>query len=149
MQAIREQDYYAALQAFYRPVRILAWVIVALVVASGFFARLNTMYGAVAGRTRELATLQTLGFRRQAILLSLLQEATLLSATGSRIAGVLARTLFDGWSVRFTMGAFALNMDGMVVLVGCSVGLILGLVGVIPAALRAMHLPVGESLKAA
>ena len=31
----------------------------------GVFAGLNTMYGAVVGRVRELSTLQALGFRRR------------------------------------------------------------------------------------
>ena len=41
------------------------------------------MYGAVAGRIREIATLQAIGYRRRAILISLVQEGVLLSAAGS------------------------------------------------------------------
>ena len=63
---------------------------VGLVAGAGVFAGLNTMYGAVVGRVKELATLQALGFRRRSIALSLIQEALLLAAAGSLIAAVLA-----------------------------------------------------------
>ena len=64
LRAIRETDYYAALQHHYKPVRLLAWLVVVLVSGAGVFAGLNMMYGAVAGRIREIATLQAIGYRR-------------------------------------------------------------------------------------
>ena len=87
LKAVSESAYYAALQKHYKPVRMLGWIVVALVAGSGIFAGLNTMYGAVVGRVRELATLQAIGFRRRAILLTLVQEATLLACAGA-LAGV-------------------------------------------------------------
>ncbi len=80
LRAIRERDYYATLQQHYKPVRLLAWLVVLLVSGAGVFAGLNMMYGAVAGRVREIATLQAIGYRRRAILISLIQEGVLLSA---------------------------------------------------------------------
>jgi putative ABC transport system permease protein len=46
------------------------------------------------------------------------------------------------------MGAFTLNIDGVAVAVGCGTGLLLGVVGSLPPALRAMRLPLAEGLKA-
>jgi ABC-type antimicrobial peptide transport system permease subunit len=148
LQATPEAEYYASLQRHYRPVRLVAWMVVVLVGGAGVFAGLNTMYGAVVGRVRELAALQTLGFVRRAIALSLIQEGTLLAAAGSLVAAVLALGFVNGAAVRFTMGAFTLRVDGVAVLVGCGVGLLLGVVGAIPPALRAMRLPIVEGLKA-
>jgi len=147
LQAIAEAKYYALLQSHYRPVRMLGWVVVCLVAGAGIFAGLNTMYGAVVGRVKELSTLQALGFRRRSIALSLIQEATLLAATGSLIAALLALVLVNGTAVRFTMGAFALRVDSVSVLVGCGTGLLLGLIGAVPPALKAMRLAVVEGLK--
>ena len=104
-------DYYAALQRHYGPVRAVAWLIVLLVAGAGVFAGLNTMYGAVVGRVRELAMLQTLGFSRRAIALSIVQEGTLLAAAGSLLAAAVALPLVNGAAVRFTMGAFTLRLD--------------------------------------
>jgi ABC-type lipoprotein release transport system permease subunit len=148
LQATPETTYYANLQHHYRPVRLLAWLVVGLVAGAGVFAGLNTMYGAVVGRVRELATLQTLGFVRPALALTLIQEAALLAATAALTATVLALLLVNGLAVRFTMGAFTLRTDSVAVLIGCGTGLILGVVGAIPPAVRAMRLPVVEGLKA-
>lgn len=148
LEATPEEAYYAGLERHYGPVRTLAWVVAALVAGAGAFGALNAMYGAVIGRVRELATLQTLGFSRRAIALALVQEAVLLAAGGSLLAAVLALTLVNGAAVRFTMGAFALRVDAVAVAAGCGTGLLLGLVGALPPAVRAMRLPVAEGLKA-
>jgi putative ABC transport system permease protein len=148
LQAVAETQYYAALQKHYLPVRMLGWLIVGLVAAAGVFAGLNTMYGAVVGRVRELSALQALGFRRRAIALSLIQEATLLAAAGSLIAALLALVLVHGAAVRFTMGAFVLRIDSVGILVGCTTGVLVGAIGAVPPAIKAMRLPIAEGLKA-
>ena len=148
LQATPEAAYYAALQRHYQPVRALVWLVVCLVASAGVFAGLNTMYGAVVGRVRELATLQTLGFVRRAIALALIQEAMLLAAGGSLLAAAFALLVINGTAVRFTMGAFTLRIDGVAVAIGCGTGLLLGVVGAIPPAVRAMRLPIAEGLKA-
>ena len=148
IEATGEREYYASLREHYGPVRIMAWGIVLLIAGAGIFAGLNTMYGAVVGRVRELAMLQTLGFLRRAIALSLVQEATLLAAAGALLAAVVALVVVNGAAVRFTMGAFALRVDSVAMLIGCGTGLLLGIVGALPAAFRAMRLPIVEGLKA-
>lgn len=147
LKAVSESGFYAALQKHYKPVRMLAWMVVALVAGSGIFAGLNTMYGAVVGRVRELATLQAIGYRRRAILLTLVQEATLLACTGALIACELGLALVDGAAVRFTMGAFMLRIDSVGIAVACGVAALLGIVGALPPAMKAMRLPVVEAIK--
>ncbi len=148
LRAMRERDYYATLQQHYKPVRLLAWLVVLLVSGAGVFAGLNMMYGAVAGRVREIATLQAIGYRRRAILISLIQEGVLLSSAGSLCSGVIALTVLNGMAVRFTMGAFVLRIDSIAILIGCGVGLLLGVVGALPPALKALRAEVAASLKA-
>jgi putative ABC transport system permease protein len=148
LKGISEVAYYESLQKHYKPVRMLAWLVVFLVAAAGMFAGLNMMYGAVAGRVREIATLQAVGFRRRAVLLSLIQEGALLSAAASLVAAFIAIVGLNGLAIRFTMGAFDLNIDGPALVIGCGAGLILGVFGALPPALRALRLPVAESLKA-
>lgn len=148
LRAIRETDYYASLQQHYKPVRLLAWFVVVLVSGAGIFAGLNMMYGAVAGRIREIATLQAVGYRRRAILISLVQEGVLLAAAGSLLSGVIALTMLNGMAVRFTMGAFTIRIDSVAILIGCGVGLLLGVLGALPPALKALRAEVATSLKA-
>jgi ABC-type lipoprotein release transport system permease subunit len=148
LRAIRERDYYQTLQQHYKPVRLLAWIVVFLVSGAGFFAGLNMMYGAVSGRVREIATLQAIGYRRSAILVSLIQEGVLLSAAGTLLSGFIALTLLNGMAVRFTMGAFSLRIDSVAILIGSGVGLFLGVVGALPPAIKALRAEVAASLKA-
>lgn len=148
LAATPETEYYESLRKHYGPVRALSWTIVFLVAGAGVFAGLNTMYGAVVGRVRELSTLQALGFRRRAIVLALVQEAALLAAAGALLAALIALWFVNGLAVRFTMSAFTLRIDGPAVLIACGTGLLLGVVGALPPALRALRMPVVEGLKA-
>jgi ABC-type lipoprotein release transport system permease subunit len=148
LKAVSEADYYASLQQHYRPVRMLGWLVVWLIAGAGVFAGLNTMYGAVVGRVRELSSLRAIGFRRRAIAISLIQEAVLLSMGGSLLASALSLAVINGMAVRFTMGAFTLRVDSLAVVIGCGTGLLLGMLGAIPPAIRATRLPVAEGIKA-
>ena len=129
LQAMRETDYYATLQRDYGPVRSVAWLVVLLVSAAGVFSGLNTMYGSIIGRIAEISTLQTIGFLRRAILVSLLQEGVVLASAASLLAVLIALLLVNGAAVRFTMSAFSIRIDGATVLIGCVVGLLIGMLG--------------------
>jgi putative ABC transport system permease protein len=148
IESLSETGYFAGLQRHFRPVRILAWTVVLLVSAAGVFAGLNMMHGAVAGRIREIAALQAIGFRRRAILFSLMQEGALLAACASLLAGAAGLAFVNGMAIRFTMGAFALRVDGAAVLVASVVGLSLGILGAIPPAIGALRASVADGLKA-
>jgi putative ABC transport system permease protein len=148
LQAVSQIDYFKSLQKDYAPVRLLAWLVAILIFAAGVFAGLNTMYGAVVGRVRELATLQTIGFQRRAAIVSIVQEGTMLAVTASLIASVLAICIVNGSAMRFTMGAFELQIDGIALLYGCGTGLALGILGSLPPAIRILRLPVVDGLKA-
>ncbi len=148
LQTIRETDYYATLQRDYAPVQSLAWLVVLLVSGAGVFAGMNTMYGSVVGRIPELAMLQTIGFTRRAVVFSLMQEGALLALSACLMAALFAVVLVNGVAVRFTMGAFLLRIDGIAVLIGCGVGLSIGVLGAIPPAYRALRMPIVEGLKA-
>lgn len=147
LQAMSETEYYDTLQKDYRPIRMLAWFVVLLVAGAGVFAGLNTMYGAAVGRIRELATLQTVGFARRAMLVSLVEEGAILAAAASLFATLIALLFVNNAAIRFTMGAFALRIDETAVLIGCSVGLAVGVVGAVPPAVRAMRMPIVDGLK--
>ncbi|MGI9517368.1 MAG: ABC transporter permease, partial [Pirellulaceae bacterium] len=148
LRSLGETEYYQTLQKHYKPVRMLAWLVVILVSGAGVFAGLNMMYGAVAGRVREIATLQAIGYRRRAILLSIMQEGVLLAAAAALVAGAIALLFLNGIAVRFTMGAFSLRIDSVAILVGCGVGFLLGVLGALPPAVKALQAEVASSLKA-
>lgn len=146
--AIRERDYYASIAGFYAPIRAMVIVTAALIALGGILGGLNTMYAAFAARVREVGMLQALGFTRAAIVVNLTEESVFTAACGVLIGTALGKILLDGLAVRFSMGAFALTLDPPVVLAGVIGGLIVGLVGAVPPAIRCLRLPITEALKA-
>lgn len=145
--AMRESDYYSSIAAFYRPIRIMIIVTAALIATGGLLGGLNTMYAAFAARVREIGMLQALGFKRRAIVLNLTEESVFAAACGAIIGAVLGKLLLDGLAIRFSMGAFALTLDAPVMLIGLLGGLLVGVIGAIPPALRCLRLPIPDALK--
>jgi putative ABC transport system permease protein len=145
--AMREAEYYSKLLDFFQPIRILVWVTAALVAIGGLFGSLTTLYATFASRVREIATLQTLGYSHLAILMSLVQESALTAAAGALVACVIGVTALDGVAVRFSMGAFGLSIDERVVATGLVTGLLVGIIGALPPAWRALSLPIPTALR--
>jgi ABC-type antimicrobial peptide transport system permease subunit len=79
--------------------------------------------------------------------ISLIQEGILIASSASLLAALMALIFINGTAVRFTMGAFALRIDSTAVLVGCGVGIAMGLIGAIPPAIRALRMPIVDGLK--
>ena len=61
------------------------------------FGALNTMYSAVASRTREIATLRALGFGAAPVVFSVMIESLALALVGGVVGGLGAYFAFDGY----------------------------------------------------
>ncbi len=71
-----------------------------------------------------------------------------MACAGALMACFVGLMWVDGIAVRFTMGAFMLRVDSVGISVACGVAAILGVIGALPPALKAMRLPVAEAIKA-
>jgi putative ABC transport system permease protein len=149
LAAVPEADYYASIMKFYRPVHAMIWVTALLVALAGLLGGLNTMYAAFAARVREFGTLQSLGYPRFAIMLSLVQESLLTAVAGTLVASFLGLVFLNGRAVSFSMGVFELVVDHRVIMFGLFAGLAMAVIGVLPPAWRCLRLPITEALKAA
>lgn len=138
LSAIREDHYYEKLSLFYQPIQVMTWVTAALVAAGAIFGGLNTLYAAFAARIREMATLQSIGFSRTALLTSLIQESLLATLTGTLLAFTLSYFFLEGRTVPFSMGTLTLTLSPRVVLIGLTAGFLLGTLGTLPPALRCL-----------
>lgn len=145
--ALREREYYASIASFYGPIRVMIIVTAALIATGGILGGLNTMYAAFAARVREVGMLQSLGYTRTAIVMSLTEESVFAAACGALLGSAIGLLLLNGLAVRFSMGAFALTIDAPVLLIGLLGGLVVGFVGAIPPAIRCLRLPITEALK--
>ena len=145
--AMRESEYYRSLVEFYRPIRFVVIVTAVLIGIGELLGDLNTMYASFASRVREIGMLQALGYTRPAIVINIIEESVFMAAGGIIIGLLVGIGLLDGLGVRFSMGAFTIMVDPPVVLIGVLAGIIVGLVGAAPPAIRCLRLPVTEALK--
>jgi putative ABC transport system permease protein len=151
---IREPDYYAQQsQVLQTIVRSIGFGIAGLMGLGAIFGAINTMYSAVANRTREIATLRALGFGSSPVVVSVMVEAVLLSLVGGLIGGLLAWAAFDGYQTAtmnfqsFSQVAFAFKVSPSLLARGMFFALIMGLVGGLFPAIRAARMPVVTALR--
>src|SRR5262249_57078821 len=96
-------------------IRFIGWLVAGIMAVGSSFAAMNTMYAAVAYRSREIATLRVIGFSRPSILTSFVLEAVLLSLLGA-LVGIALMLPFNGMttgtsnSVTFSEVVFSLRM---------------------------------------
>src|SRR5918993_514191 len=96
--AVREPDYFAAQSdVLNQIIRTIGFLIAGLMGIGAVFGAVNTMYTAVASRTREIATLRALGFGSIPVVFSVLSEAVVLALIGCAIGGLAAWLAFDGY----------------------------------------------------
>lgn len=127
------------------PILALARWMAVLAIVAGAFACANTMFAAVLARTRELATLRTIGYSPFALAASLVLESALTAFAGGGLGTLLALTIGDV-SMRYPMGALSLSPDAEARLWGLGAALVSGVLGGIVPALRAVRLPLVEAI---
>jgi len=151
---MRPSDYYAdQSRELQKTVRGIGFVISGLMALGAIFAAVNTMYSAVAARTREIATLRALGFDGLAVIASVLVEAMTLGAAGALVGGALAWVLLDGFQTStlnfrmFSQMSFRFAVTPRLLWQGLLCAVIMGLAGGVPPALRAARLAVIDALR--
>src|SRR5579863_6006225 len=95
LEGMLETEYYAKQTSSGAPIKYIGWVVAIIMAIGSSFAAMNTMYAAVAYRSREIATLRVIGFSRSSILTSFIFESILLSLLGA-LAGILLMLPFNG-----------------------------------------------------
>ena len=152
--AIREPDYYAAQsQVLHMIIRTIGFIIAGLMGIGAIFGAVNTMYTAVATRTREIATLRALGFGGFPVVFSVLTEAIVLALVGGLIGGAVAWLAFDGYQTStmnfqsFSQVAFSFAVTPALLLQALVYSVVMGLLGGIFPAVRAARLPIVTALR--
>jgi len=136
-------------------IRGLGFLLAILMGIGAVFGALNTMYSAVAARTREVATLRALGFGRVAVVVSVMAESLVLALAGSAVGALFAWLFFDGYRTStlnwdtFSQVTFAFDVTPALMAQGVFFALVLGLVGGLFPAIRAARLPVTAALREA
>jgi putative ABC transport system permease protein len=144
--AMAEKDYYVASGRTYAILGQLGLLVAIIVSLGAIFGGMNTMYTAVASRTREIGTLRALGFSGAAIMSSFLLESVLLGAAGG-LLGVALGLLAHGARVNVMSASIRFDVTPGVALAALGLSIAVGLLGGLPPALRAARLSVLQALK--
>jgi putative ABC transport system permease protein len=153
VQVEREIDYYAKQSQQLTTLITVLGTIIALVMGIGAIcAALNTMYSAVAERSREIATMRALGFSSGNVVMSFVVEALCIAAVGGVLGCAVALPLNGlttgtiNWQT-FSHLAFAFRVTPLLLAAGLAFALLMGLVGGVPPAIRAARQQIAVALR--
>ena len=134
-------------------IRLVGYPLTILMAIGAIFGALNTMYSSVSARGKEIATLRALGFSPFSILSATIVESAVLAVLGGILGGGLAWLFLNGYTVTTLNGAsfsqvvfdFAVSLD--LLAQGLIAAVIIGLVGGLFPAIRAVRIPVSAALR--
>ncbi|NQZ82949.1 MAG: ABC transporter permease [Colwellia sp.] len=136
--------------------RLIRWIglPIAIIMALGaIVAALNTMYAAIASRSKEIATHKAIGFTPFAISMSIMSEALLLAIVGGLLGVIPLYLVFDGWTAATqnanSLSQMMFNFDISLTLIAqaMTLSIVIGLLGGILPAIKAMRMPVTVALR--
>jgi putative ABC transport system permease protein len=129
-----ETAYYDSQTKSGAPIEFIGIFVAVIMAIGSSFAAMNTMYAAVARRSREIGTLRVLGFSRGSILTSFFAESVLLSALGGVLGCLLVLPLNNvdttiGNAVTFSQTAFNFRVSPLLMALGVGFAMLLGACG--------------------
>ncbi|MCM3902807.1 MAG: ABC transporter permease [Pyrinomonadaceae bacterium] len=154
LKAIAERTFYEDQQGIASGLLKGFAVFIALIMAVGAgFAGMNTMYAAVARRTKEIGTLRVLGFGRLSILIAFVLESLAIAILGVGIGILLALPLnfvSTGTSnfTTFSEIAFNFRVTPDLMVMALIFGLAIGLFGSLLPSIRASRFKIVDALRA-
>ena len=157
MEAQTEADYWQGQSKNVRTYLMITQLLVAVMSLAAVFSIANTMFSMVAGRTREVAMLRTIGYSGRQILSGFVMEAVLLSLIGGVLGclGCLAWLWLVGntkdmfGANTFTTLAFEIQLRPVTILWALGSVTLVGVFGALVPAIRAASVEVIGALREA
>jgi putative ABC transport system permease protein len=134
LDGMLETEYYDKQTSNGGGIRLMGYIVAFTMAIGSIFAAANTMYAAVAYRSREIATLRVIGFRRGSIVTSFMFESVLLALLGAAL-GILLMLPFNGMNtstsnqVTFSEVVFSMQITMSVVITAVVFAVFMGLIG--------------------
>lgn len=149
----REPDYYAGQsEGLTTVIRVFGTFVTLILSIGAMFGAMNTMYAAVAYRTREIGTLRALGFSRPRIVAAFLAESVALALVGG-VVGCLLALPVHGLSTgttnfaSFSEVAFKFRITPALLAGGLVFAALMGATGGLLPAMRAARIPIARALR--
>ncbi|MEI7954486.1 MAG: ABC transporter permease [Verrucomicrobiota bacterium] len=154
VKVLRLSDFYEEQStAVTKFITTIGVFIATLMGLGALFGALNTMYSAVAGRSREIATLRALGFGAGPVVFSVMVESVLLSIVGGGLGAATAYLLFDGYRAStinwqsFSQVTFSFQVTPVLLGKAIAFATLIGIGGGLFPALRAARQPIASGLR--
>jgi putative ABC transport system permease protein len=154
VRIIREKKFFAQQgESLTRLIRWIGFPVAAVMAFGAMIAALNTMYAVIAARSKEIATQKAMGFSPMAISSSIASEAMLLVVVGAILGILPLYLLFDGWTASTkdanSLSQMMFNFEITAKLIGQTLifSIVIGLLGGMLPAIKAMRLPVTQALR--
>jgi putative ABC transport system permease protein len=150
-----ETAYYAKLSETNRQFTYAIVLVTVLMAIGGVFGVMNTMFAAIAQRTKDIGVLRIVGFARWQVLVVFFLESLFLAIVGGAMGCALG-LLADGWTATsiVTSGAgpgktviLTLLVTADTLLVGMLLAIAMGAIGGLIPAISAMRLRPLESMR--
>jgi putative ABC transport system permease protein len=152
LEGMLEPEYYAKQTSSGAPIKFVGILVGVIMAIGSSFAAMNTMYAAVAYRSREIATLRVIGFSKPSILTSFVFESIVISLLGAAV-GIVLMLPFNGMTtgtsnaVTFSEVVFSLRMTPEVVMAAVLFAITMGLLGGIAPAWQAARKDILSALR--
>ena len=149
-----EREFYSSQsEAMTNLINAVGYPVTFLMAIGAIFGALNTMYSSISARGKEIATLRAIGFGPLPVLASVIIESAFLAVIGGVLGGGLAWLFFNGFTVStlnaasFSQVVFDFAVTGELIRQGLVAAVIIGLVGGLFPAIRAVRVPVAAALR--
>jgi ABC-type antimicrobial peptide transport system permease subunit len=155
VQAYVETEYFSNLAETSKQFLVSIVFVTVVMAFGGVFGDMNTMYAAVAQRTKDVGVLRIIGYTKFDVQASFLRESLLLAMLGG-IAGCAVGSLAHGWKAASIIGSgqgggkfvvLEMLVSGDILAAGLTLSLLMGLIGGLFPSLTAMFLKPLESLR--
>jgi len=154
VDVVNEREFYSQQsKAMSDLISFVGYPLTILMSIGAIFGALNTMYSSISARAKEIATLRAIGFRPLAILISVIIESGALAIIGGVVGGGLAWLFLNGFTVStlnaasFSQVVFDFAVSPDLIVQGLLAAVVIGLVGGLFPAIRAVRLPVSTALR--
>lgn len=153
LTAMSEREHFSEMSRGQQATQVFSVAMIFILGIASAFAVANTMYAAVAGRTREIGMLRAIGFSPTSVLVSFMLEGLFISALGGMLgclislsANGLPESILPG---AFTTVSYQLAITPKIIGVSLAVAVTIGFLGSILPASRAARMPITRALREA
>jgi ABC-type lipoprotein release transport system permease subunit len=156
LKAQTEMEYYSELGKTNKGILVIVIVVAVVMAIGGVFGVMNTMFAAIAQRTKDIGVLRLLGFKRWQVLVSFMLESFGIALIGGLLGCLIGGLLADGRTAQSIVSSgqgsgktviLRMTVNTDIVMAGVLFTLVMGRLGGLVPALSAMRLKILESLR--